>query len=229
MKIFADTANIDELKEFKSWGVIDGCTTNPLICVKNGVTDFESHMKSILTIMEKKPVSIEVTTNDPKEMLEQTRTFATWGENVVVKLPMNIAGLKTTKIAADESIKVNVTACMDMNQAVLAAKAGATYVSLFWGRIEDMGYDAAKVSEDTRNVFDKHNMKSEIILGSLRSVGDVTRASKTGAHILTIPSDVLKKLQYNPRTESTINEFLTEWSAHLRKQESTTKEKSRSS
>lgn len=214
MKIFADTANIEELKEFKSWGVIDGCTTNPIICAKAGITDFESHMKAILELLNGKPVSIEVTTNDHKEMLTQAREFSKWGNNVVVKLPMNVAGLKSTAKLSEEGMKINVTACMDPVQAVLAAKAGAAYVSLFWGRIEDMKVDASNVVRETRNVLDTHDMKAQIIVGSLRSVSDATRAMKTGAHVLTIPSETLKKLHYHPRTESTINEFLTQWNDH---------------
>lgn len=210
MQIFADTANINEIQEFISWGVVDGCTTNPIICVKSGITDLEGHMAKILKMVDG-PVSIEVTTNDQQEMLEQAMMFATWGENVVVKLPMNVAGLKTCKILTERGIKTNVTACMSSKQAILAAKAGATYVSLFWARIEDMGYDAAAIVKETRDILDIHKMKAQIIVGSFRSISHITSAMKTGAHVLTIPSDLLKQMPWNPRTESTINEFLTQW------------------
>ena len=210
MEIFADTANLNELQEFNSWGVIDGCTTNPIICVKSGITDFEGHMKKILAMIDG-PVSIEVTTNDLDEMLMQAHMFATWGDNVVVKLPMNIPGLKATKVLSEEGIKTNVTACMSTKQAILAAKAGATYVSIFWARIEDMGYDASIVVKDTREILDKHRMQSKIIIGSFRSMSHIITAMKTGAHVLTIPSDLLKNMHWNPRTESTINEFLDQW------------------
>jgi transaldolase len=211
MKIFADTANIDEIKEFASWGVIDGCTTNPMICVKSGVKDLEGHMRQILALGTGH-VSIEVTSNDLDEMLEQARWFATWDENVVVKLPMNVNGLKACKILTEEGVKTNVTACMSTKQAILAAKAGATYVSIFWARIEDMGYDAATTVRDTREIFDTHGMSSQIIIGSFRSISHVLTAMKTGAHVLTIPSDLLRQMPWNPRTESTINEFLDQWS-----------------
>jgi transaldolase len=210
MKIFADTANIDEIKEFQSWGVIDGCTTNPIIIVKSGVKDLEGHMKKILAL-HTGPVSIEVTSNDVDEMLEQARWFATWDEDVVVKLPMNVSGLKACKILSEEGIKTNVTACMSTKQAILAAKAGATYVSIFWARIEDMGYDANIVVKETREILDTHHMKSEIIIGSFRSMSHIIVAMKSGAHVLTIPTELLKQMPWNPRTETTINEFLDQW------------------
>jgi transaldolase len=210
MEIFADTTNIAEIKEFSTWGIINGCTTNPLICVRNGITDFEEHMKRILAL-KTGPVSIEVTTNDLDEMLRQAQLFVSWGDDVVVKLPMSVNGLKATKILTEQNIKTNVTACMSSKQAVLAAKAGATYVSIFWARIEDMGYDAGTVVKETREILDIHGMSSKIIVGSFRSMSHITAAMKTGAQVLTIPSDLLKQMPWNPRTESTINEFLQQW------------------
>jgi len=210
MEIFADTANLAELEEFSSWGVIDGCTTNPIICVKAGITDLRGHMNQILRLIPG-PVSIEVTTNDLDKMLAQARLFASWGKNAVIKLPMNINGLKACNVLTQEGIKTNVTACMSTKQAILAAKAGATYVSIFWARIEDMGYDASTVVKDTREILDTHGMKSKIIIGSFRSMSHIITAMKTGAHVLTIPTDLLKQMHWNPRTEATINEFLTQW------------------
>lgn len=210
MKIFADTANIEELKELMSWGVIDGCTTNPSIVFKEGNIDFEEHMKKVLEIIPG-PVSIEVTTEEVDGMVTQSGKFAQWGDHVVVKIPMGVNGLKATKILKAAGIKTNVTACMNMPQAVLAAKAGATYVSLFWGRIEDMGYDAKSVVEDTMEAFDEEDFKAEIILGSIRTVSDVCRAINSGAHVLTIPTPVLKKLPFHPRTKTTLEEFMANW------------------
>lgn len=212
MEIFADTAVIPEIEEFSSWGVIDGCTTNPIICVKAGITDLEGHMKKILRLVPG-PVSIEVTTNDLEKMLAQARLFAQWGKNAVIKLPMNVNGLKACTVLSNEGIKTNVTACMSTKQAILAAKAGATYVSIFWARIEDMGYDAGAVVKDTRAILDTHGMKSKIIIGSFRSMSHIITAMKTGAHVLTIPTDLLKQMPWNPRTEATINEFLTQWNS----------------
>ena len=212
MKIFADTANIDEIKEFHEWGVIDGVTTNPLIIVKSGVKDLETHMKKILAL-DTGHVSIEVTSNELDEMLAQARWFASWDKDAVIKLPMNVNGLKACKTLTAEGIKTNVTACMSTKQAILAAKAGATYVSIFWARIEDMGYDASTVVKETREILDTHDMDSQIIIGSFRSMSHIITAMKTGAHVLTIPTELLKQMPWNPRTESTINEFLTQWNA----------------
>ncbi|MBU0758266.1 MAG: fructose-6-phosphate aldolase [Nanoarchaeota archaeon] len=210
MKIFADTANLDELNELLSWGVIDGCTTNPAIVSKEKGIDFETRMKEIIGLVDG-PVSIEVTSNDLDEMLKQSREFARWGKNVNVKIPMGITGLKAVNILKKEGISTNVTACMSMKQAVLAAKAGATFVSLFWARIEDMGYNAEQVVTETVDIFDLHDFEAEIILGSFRQVSHINRAMMTGAHVLTIPTKIMMSLPWNPRTESTINEFLESW------------------
>src|SRR3989338_2880424 len=132
MKIFADTANLEELKELLSWGILDGGTTNPLIISKEEGGDFETRMKDILRLFKGMPISIEVTTNDLDEMVKEAMHYASWGDNAVIKIPIGIIGLKAVKILSEKGVKTNVTACMSMNQAVLAAKAGATYVSLFW-------------------------------------------------------------------------------------------------
>lgn len=210
MKIFADTAVIEELKEFISWGVVDGCTTNPIIMSRAGNKDYKTQMKEILKLVDG-PVSLEVTTNDTEEMITQARELAAMGPNVVVKIPMNVAGLKATAILSKEGIKTNVTACMTTKQAILAAKAGATFVSLFWGRIEDMGHDAYKEVNDTAEILEKHGLPAEIIIGSFRTMGQINQAMMSGAHILTIPSPLLSKMAHHPRTDSTIQEFLDEW------------------
>jgi len=216
MEIFIDTANIEEIKEAISWGVIDGCTTNPKIVSKENVP-FEARMKEILAIVDG-PVSIEVTTNDTNEMVVEAETYNKWAPNVVIKIPMTIEGLKAVNILSRKGIKTNVTAAMSMKQAVLAAKSGATYVSLFWGRIEDMGYDAEKVVGDTVQVFEKYKFKCKIIIGSLRQVSHISRAIRTGVHVLTIPPAVLKQIPTNPRTESTIVEFLLFWEEYKKRQ-----------
>jgi len=208
MKIFADTANIDELKELLSWGIIDGCTTNPSIILKEKGVDFEKHIKKICKLFVGKPVSVEVTTNDLKPMINQARELAEWSDNINIKIPMGLTGLKAVNELRKDGIKTNVTACMNMPQTVLAAKAGATYVSLFWGRIEDMGYDGLHTLDEITALW---GFQTEIILGSLRTVSDVTRAMQSHADILTIPTLVLKKLPFHPRTDSTIAEFLANW------------------
>ncbi|MBS3112371.1 fructose-6-phosphate aldolase [Candidatus Woesearchaeota archaeon] len=210
MEIFADTADLGELNELISLGVVDGCTTNPIIMAKAGNKNANSQMQQILKLIDG-PVSLEVTTNDLELMLSQARNYAKMGNNVVVKLPMNIEGLKAVAILSKENIKTNVTACMSTKQAVIAAKAGATYVSLFWARIADMGYDAKKIVTETAEIFRLHNFRSKIIIGSFRQVSQINDALLTGAHVLTIPTNLLNEMVWNPRTESTIQEFIDKW------------------
>ena len=209
MEIFADTASLDELKELLSWGIISGCTTNPKICAKEGV-EFKTRMKDILHLVNG-PVSIEVTTNDYDLMLKEAKEYSSWGKNAVVKVPMNANGLKAVKILKEMGIKTNVTACMSTKQAILPALAGADYVSIFWARIEDMGYNAQAVAEETVKVFKDSNVKSKIILGSFRQVSHINRAMLTGTHILTIPPQIIKEMVTNPKTTETIQEFLDNW------------------
>jgi transaldolase len=209
MEFFIDTANLDDIREALSWGVIDGCTTNPKIVATEKV-DFETRMKEIIKLVPG-PVSIEVTSNDWQEMVKEADIFTKWGPNVVVKIPMSLPGMKAVKILSEKGIKTNVTAAMCMKQAVFAAKAGATYVSLFWARIEDMGYDATAVVSETVEVFNTHKFKCKIIIGSFRQISHINQALLTGAHVLTIPPNVLKEMAWNPRTDSTIDEFLQFW------------------
>ncbi len=216
MEIFIDTANLKAVKSANKRGIVDGCTTNPILVAKEKVP-FEKRMMEILKEV-KGDVSIEVTTNDADEMVTEALKYTKWGDNVAIKIPMGMAGLKAVKTLTEKGVKTNVTACMTMQQAVLAAKSGATYVSLFWGRIEDMGFDAQRVTEDTVNAFEKHKFKSKIIVGSIRQMSHVNRAIQTGAHILTIPPPLLEKMAYHPRTESTIQEFLDTWDEYKRVQ-----------
>jgi len=209
MEIFADTASLDDLKELLSWGIISGCTTNPKICAQEDV-EFEKRMKEILQLV-KGPVSIEVTTNDYNLMVEEAKKYASWGDNTVVKVPMNAPGLKAVKTLKEEGIKTNVTACMSAKQAILPALAGADYVSIFWARIEDMGYNAQTVAEDTVKAFKDSNVQSKIILGSFRQISHINRAMLTGAHILTISPEVIRNMIVNPKTTETIQEFLNYW------------------
>ncbi|MBS1266139.1 MAG: putative transaldolase [Candidatus Woesearchaeota archaeon] len=216
MQIFIDTANLREIIKANQRGIVDGCTTNPMLVAKENVP-FKERMREILKVVQG-DVSIEVTTNDPEEMVKEATKYANWGENVAIKIPMGMAGLKATKTLTDKGIKTNVTACMTMHQAVLAAKSGATYVSLFWGRIEDLGFDAQRVMEDTVKAFEKHKFDSKIIVGSIRQMSHINRAIQSGAHILTIPPALLDKMAFHPRTESTIKEFLDTWEEYQRVQ-----------
>ena len=218
MKFFADTANLEDLTELISLGVVDGCTTNPLIIAREQHHDIERHLKEVLQLVEG-PVSIEVTSNDYEEMIKQAREFNSWAKNVVVKIPMNKEGMRAVATLKKEGIKTNVTACMSTKQAIFAAKAGADYVSLFWGRIDDMGHDAKYIADEVAEIFKRHNMRTEIIVGSLRSQSNLNDAMKSGAHILTIPPKLFNNMIHHPRTESTIQEFLDNWDAFIKTSE----------
>lgn len=207
-KIFVDTGNVEEIKEIKQLGIVDGCTTNPKILSKEENIDFETRMKEILELVDG-PVSIEVTSNDKEEMVRQARKFDSWSDNVVVKLPMTNEGIKATKIVSDEGVDVNVTACMAPDQVLIAAKAGARFASIFMGRIGDMGYNAEQVIQDSSELIEDYT--TEICVGSIRKAYDVQRAFLAGADIVTVPPQYIEKLIYNPRTESSIDEFLEFW------------------
>lgn len=216
MEIFVDSANIEEIKEIMSWGIVDGCTTNPKIASTEKDKDFESNTKEILNLVHG-PVSIEVTTNDLNEMLQEGRKYASWGKNAVIKVPMGISGLKAVNIFKKEDIKTNVTACMSVSQAILAAKAGADYASLFYSRIGDMGYNPTRVVEDTVRMFEVSNVKTKIIVGSIRHLMQVIDSALAGAHVLTVPPQFLHQMTRNPKTDETINEFLEAWKAFKNK------------
>jgi len=216
MEIFVDSANVEVIKEIISWGIVDGCTTNPKLASMEKDKDFEANTKEILKIVDG-PVSVEVTTNDLNEMLEEAQKYASWGKNVVVKVPMGIAGLKAVKVLKEKGIMTNVTACMSVGQAILAAKAGATYASLFYSRIGDMGYDPTKVVSDTARMFELSKVDTKIIVGSIRHLMQVIDAGLAGAHVLTIPPKFLQLMTKNPKTDESINEFLDEWKKYKEK------------
>ena len=157
------------------------------------------------------PISVEVTTNDLQEMLREAREYAGWHSNIVIKIPMGPTGLKAVKMLASEGIRTNVTACFTVSQVLLAAKAGATYASIFLGRIDDIGYDGVTVIEEAAELFKKHNIKTEIIVGSIRTNMHIHRAALAGAHIITIPYKFFKSMAEHPQTDKTIAEFLEAW------------------
>lgn len=207
-RLFIDTSDIKEIKKAQRKGIVDGCTTNPKILANEGVEDFEKQMKKVLDLVDG-PVSIEVTSNDLGEMVDQSLKFDSWGENAVVKLPMTENGLRATNIVSREGVDVNLTACMSPDQVFLASKAGARYASIFMGRVGDMGYDAERVIENAAELIEEED--TEIIIGSVRKAYDVQRALLAGADIVTVPPQYFEKLVHNPRTESSIDEFLDSW------------------
>lgn len=211
MEIFLDSADYQEIEIWLRQGVIDGVTTNPTIMLKDGVCDPEQGTRQLCALLGSRPVSVEVTTNNHGEMLEQARLFSRWAPNVVVKIPVvNEQGescLGVIHALAGEGIAVNTTAILSFNQAILAAKAGATYVSLFAGRIADEGHDPAPIIGHVRRWLDAWHIPARIIVGSIRSVIDVQNAALAGAHIVTIPPALLPKMVDHKYSRDTVRQF----------------------
>ena len=211
MQIFLDSANFSEIKKWLQQGVIDGLTTNPSIMFKDAVYDIEQGAKTLCGLLGERPVSVEVTTNDRGEMIDQARTFARWAQNVVVKIPViNEQGescLGVINTLSREGILVNTTAILSFNQAILAAKAGATYISIFAGRVADEGNDPAVVIRNVRQWLDSWDYTAKIIVGSIRTVMDIQAAALAGAHIITNPPQFLAKMVDHKYTRDTVRQF----------------------
>lgn len=214
MMIFIDSADISQIEKWLEYGIADGVTTNPTIMLKDGVYDVEKGAKGIAAVLGDRPLSVEVTTNDPEEMLDQAREFAQWASNIVVKIPIiNQNGepcLGVIKTLEEEGIKVNVTAMMSFSQVVLAAKAGATYASIFAGRVSDEGHSAPQLIRTSREWLDSWGYKSKIIVGSIREVINIQEAATAGAHIITIPPQLLVKMVDHKFTRETIRQFISD-------------------
>lgn len=209
MKLFIDTANIDEIKEINEWGVICGVTTNPSLIAKEGRI-FEEVVKEITDIVDG-PISAEVISLDKDGMLKEARELAKIHPNIVIKLPMTKEGLKAVKVLTSEGIKTNVTLVFSANQALLAARAGATYVSPFVGRLDDVGNEGMDIIEDIYQIFALHDIDSQIIAASIRHPIHVLDAAKAGAHISTIPYKVFVQMLGHPLTDIGIDRFLKDW------------------
>ncbi len=211
MEIFLDTANVKEIRKWLEEGLVDGVTTNPSVMLNDGVYDQERGAKEIAEVVFPRPVSVEVTTNEHDEMLSQARAFARWAKNVVVKIPVinefGVSSLRVVKALESEGIRTNVTACLSYGQATMAAKVGATYVSLFAGRISDEGNDASKIIRITADWLTRWGYKSKIIVGSIRRVYDIVEASEAGAHVVTIPPQFLPKLLDHKYSRDTVRGF----------------------
>ncbi|MEJ5258288.1 MAG: fructose-6-phosphate aldolase [Fervidobacterium sp.] len=212
MKIFLDTANIDEIRQGVEWGIVDGVTTNPTLIAKEGA-DFEKRIKEICELVQG-PVSAEVISLDWKEMVEEARKLASIDEYVVVKIPMTPDGIRAVKVLSAEGIKTNVTLVFSANQALLAAKAGATFVSPFIGRIDDNGNDGLKLLEEIMQIYTNYGFETEVIAASVRHPMHVVEAAMIGVDIATIPFDVLKKMFLHPLTDVGIKRFLQDWESY---------------
>lgn len=209
MKIFLDTANVEHIKEANSWGVVDGVTTNPTLIAKEG-RNFEEVVKEICEIVDG-PISAEVVSEDAEGMVKEARDLARIHDNIVIKIPMTPEGLKATKALGKEGIKTNVTLVFSSNQALLAAKAGATYVSPFIGRLDDQGQVGMEVIREAVVIFENYDFKTEIIVASVRHPIHVLEAAMAGAHIATVPYDVLKKMTRHTLTDVGIRKFLEDY------------------
>lgn len=209
MKFFIDTANVEEIKKAHSWGMVDGVTTNPSLIAKSG-RNFGEVIQEIVKIVDG-PISAEVISLDSEGMVKEARDLSRIHKNIVIKIPMTTEGLKATKILAKEGIKTNVTLVFSANQALMAAKAGATYVSPFIGRLDDIGHDGMLLIEDIVDIFENYSFKTEIIVASIRHPMHVTQAALLGAHIATIPYDVMEKMSKHSLTDAGIKKFLEDW------------------
>ncbi|MFW9947886.1 MAG: fructose-6-phosphate aldolase [Candidatus Odinarchaeota archaeon] len=209
MKFFIDTANLDQIKEMQDLGIIDGVTTNPTLLSKEGAEPIEQ-LKKICEIVDG-PISAEVVGLKTEEMVNEARELAKIAPNIVIKIPMTRDGIKAVKILEAEGIKTNVTLVFSQNQVLIAAKAGASYISPFIGRLMDDGQDEIDMLWETMEIIKAYNFKSEIIVASVRNSRHVIEAAKMGAHIATIPFNVLEKMFKHPRTDKGLDEFLKDW------------------
>ena len=209
MKFFLDTANIEEIRQCVSLGLVDGVTTNPSLVAKEG-KDFEEVAKEICDLVDG-PVSLEVVSTSASEIIEEARRLAKIHKNVVVKIPMIREGLKALYVVAQEGIRVNVTLTFSANQALLAAKNGAMIVSPFVGRLDDISSSGMELISDILQIYNQYQFKTEVLVASIRSPIHVLEAVKMGAHIVTLPSKVLEQLLKHPLTDIGLEKFLADW------------------
>lgn len=210
MKFFIDTANLDEIREANDLGVIDGVTTNPSLIAKEGDVDFKQHIASICE-MVRGDVSAEVTALTTEGMLSEGRELAKIASNVVIKCPLTIDGLKATRIFAAEGVKVNVTLCFSPSQAILAAKAGAAYISPFIGRLDDISHDGVQLIRDIVQIYDNYGFTTEVLAASIRHPMHLVECALAGADVATIPFKVIKQLVSHPLTDKGLEAFLADW------------------
>ena len=212
MKIFLDTAEIDEIRTAARWGVLDGVTTNPSLYAKVSGTSYESILAEVCRITPG-PVSAEVVAEDVEGMLREGRAFAKIAPNIVVKVPMSETGLEAISRFADEGIKTNCTLIFTANQGLLAAKAGASLISPFVGRLDDINQDGMIVIRELVEIFAIHEIESEVLAASIRNPLHMTQAAVAGAHIATLPFKVLQQMVHHPLTDSGIERFKADWAA----------------
>jgi transaldolase len=217
MQIFLDTANIENIRAVAKLGIISGVTTNPSLLAKETTCDYEDVTKKICSIVSG-PVSVEVLSETADEMIKEARVKAKWAPNVNIKIPITADGLKATSILSKEGTKVNMTLCFSANQALLGALAGATYVSIFVGRLDDVGQDGMQVVEDTMEILNNYpELETQVIAASIRNPMHVTYAAMAGVHVATIPYAVLMQMIQHPLTDTGIKRFLADWKSVSKK------------
>jgi transaldolase len=210
MKIFLDTANLDEIREAAALGVLDGVTTNPSLMAKEDEDDYHEVLKEICGIV-RGPVSAEVVADESGEMVRQGRAFARLSEYIVVKIPMTPEGMKAVKTLSAEDIKTNVTLCFSANQGLVAAKAGATYISPFVGRLDDAGMDGMQVVADLVDIYERYAYPTQVLAASIRHPMHVVEAARVGADVSTMPYKVFQQLFKHPLTDVGIELFNKDW------------------
>ncbi|HDY95171.1 Transaldolase [Sulfitobacter pontiacus] len=209
MKFFVDTAEIDAIAELNDLGMVDGVTTNPSLILKSGRNILEV-TKEICDLVDG-PVSAEVVATKADDMIAEGRKLAEIAENITVKLPLTWDGLKACKVLSDEGKMVNVTLCFSANQALIAAKAGATFISPFIGRLDDINLDGMDLIQDIRTIYDNYGFETEILAASIRTVNHVLDAARIGADVMTAPPEVIKKLASHPLTDKGLETFMADW------------------
>jgi transaldolase len=211
MQFFADTAEIEDIKKLHAMGLLDGITTNPSLIAKSG-RQIKDVIKEICGVVPG-PVSAEVASTDYDTMMKEGHVLAKLASNVVVKVPLTVDGLRACKSLHDEGIKVNVTLCFSPNQALLAAKCGATYISPFIGRLDDINIEGMDLITQIRTIYDNYNFETQILAASIRTPNHVTQAALAGADVATIPPAVIYKLADHPLTKSGLESFVKDWKA----------------
>lgn len=212
MKFFIDTADLDEIQEAHDMGVLDGVTTNPSLCAKIGVEDFEGHIAKICNIVPG-DVSAEVVSTKYEDIIAEARHLATIADNVVVKIPLIKDGIKAIKTLSGEGIRINCTLCFSAPQALIAAKAGATYISPFIGRLDDITTDGMQLIEDVVNIYDNYGLETEVLAASIRHPMHVLESMRLGADVATMPLNVIEQLLEHPLTDRGLEKFLSDWDA----------------
>jgi transaldolase len=210
MRIFLDTANIEEIREAAKLGVVSGVTTNPSLVAKEERADLKAVIQEICSIIDG-PISAEVLSTEPEAMIAEAKELSSWSPNVAVKIPVSAKGLEATSVLSKEGIKVNFTLCFSLNQAILGALAGAKYISPFVGRLDDVGHDGMQLVAEIVKVFQFYDFSTEVIAASIRHPLHCIAAAKAGAHIATVPYPVLMQMIRHPLTDVGVARFAQDW------------------